>query len=76
MMDIAKSETFKNFIILNKALLFLIIKFRFVKFFDRHNIFYAHQYGLRKKHRVIHALLDVILLSYDDIQVSNTLLSY
>ena len=24
MMDIAKSETFKNFIILNKALLFLI----------------------------------------------------
>ena len=39
-----------------------------VKFFDRHNIFYAHQYGLRKKHSVIHILLDVILLSYDDIQ--------
>ena len=42
-----------------------LIKFRFVKFFDRHNIFYAHQYGFRKKHSVIHALLDVISLSYD-----------
>ena len=29
MMDIAKSETFKNFIILNKALLFLIKLFHY-----------------------------------------------
>ena len=45
-----------------------LIKFRFVKFFDRHNIFYAHQYGFRKKHSVIYAVLDVISLSYDAIQ--------
>ena len=44
------------------------MKFRFVKFFDRHSILYAHQYGFRKQHSVIHALLDVISLSYDAIQ--------
>ena len=27
----------------------ILIKFRLAKFFDRRNIFYAHQYGFRKK---------------------------
>ena len=35
MMDIAKSETFKNFIILNKALLFLILLFSFASYHYR-----------------------------------------
>ena len=45
-----------------------LIKFMFVKFFDRHNIFNVHRYGFRKKHSAIHDLLDVISLSYDAIQ--------
>ena len=40
----------------------------FLKFFDKQKILYGHQYGFRKNHSVVHALLDVTSLSYDSIQ--------
>ena len=48
-----------------------LIKTRFVNFFEKHDIFYDYQYGFRKKHGVIHALLDVTTLGFDAIQNRN-----
>ena len=45
-----------------------LIKTRFLKFFDKQHILYNHQYGFRKNHSVVHALLDVTSDCYDSIQ--------
>ena len=45
-----------------------LIKTRFLKFFDKQKILYGHQYGFRKNHSVVHALLDVTSLIYNSIQ--------
>ena len=45
-----------------------LIKTRFLKFFGKQKILYGHQYGFRKNHSVVHALLDVTSLNYDSIQ--------
>ena len=48
-----------------------LIKSRFLKFLDKHNVLYNYQYGFRNKHSVVHSLLDVTSLSYDSIQNKN-----
>ena len=45
-----------------------LIKTRFLKFFDKLHTLYNHQYGFRKNHSVVHALLDVTSDCYDLIQ--------
>ena len=45
-----------------------LIKIRFAKFFDKHNILYDYQYGFREGHSVLHSLLDVTSFGYDSIQ--------
>ena len=45
-----------------------LIKHRLVNFFNKHNVLYDYQYGFRKKHSVIHALLDVTTLTCDAVQ--------
>ena len=45
-----------------------LIKGDLLKFFDKHNILYEHQYGFREKHSFSHAFLDVSSLCYDSIQ--------
>jgi len=44
------------------------IKNWFLNFFEKHKVFYEYQYGFRQKHSVIHALMDVTTLTYDQIQ--------
>ena len=41
-----------------------LIKHRLVNFFNKHNVLYDYQCGFRRKHSVIHALLDVTTLTY------------
>ena len=45
-----------------------LIKTRLTHFFVKHKVLYDSQYGFREKHSVIHALLDVTTLAYDEIQ--------
>ena len=45
-----------------------LIKHRLVNFFNKHNVLYDYRCGFRKKHSVIHALLDVTTLTYDAMQ--------
>ena len=45
-----------------------LIKTRLAKFFEKNEIFSDNQYWFQEKHSVIHALLEVISLSYDAIQ--------
>ena len=40
---------------------------RFVKFFETHKIIYANQYGLRGKVSTMHAMLDEVTSSYENI---------
>ena len=48
-----------------------LIKTRLVNFFKNSNVLYEYQYGFRKNHSVVHALLDVTTTSYDAIQNKN-----
>ena len=45
-----------------------LIKTRLVNFFNKHDIFYDHQFGFREKHNVLHALLNVSSDCFDKIQ--------
>ena len=45
-----------------------LVKTRFPKFFGKQHILYNHQYGFRKNHSVVHALLDITSDCYDSIQ--------
>ena len=45
-----------------------LLKVRFVKFFDKHDILCDYHYGFREWHNVLHSLLDVISFGYDSIQ--------
>ena len=45
-----------------------LIKTTLVNFFNKHDIFYDHQFGFREKHNVLHALLDVSSYCFDRIQ--------
>ena len=45
-----------------------LIKTRLVNFFNKHDIFYDHQFGFREKHNVLHPLLDVSSYCFDQIQ--------
>ena len=44
-----------------------LIKTRLVIFFNKHDIFYDHQFGFREKHNVLHSLLDVSSYCFDQI---------
>ena len=48
-----------------------IIKTRLINFFEKHKVFYDSQYGFRKKHSIIHALINVTTLTYNAIQNKN-----
>ena len=45
-----------------------LIKIRWLKFFDKHQVLYENQYGFREKYSTLHALLDVTLETYNAIQ--------
>ena len=49
-----------------------LIKSQVLKFFSKHKILHDLQYGFRKKHSVLHALLDIAFFSYDAIQNKQT----
>ena len=44
-----------------------LIKNRFTKFLCKNKILYPNQYGFRKNHSVIHALMDILTNAYDAI---------
>lgn len=45
-----------------------LVKFRLLKFLNKHKLLHDNQYGFREKHSVLHALLDVTSLGFDAIQ--------
>ena len=45
-----------------------LIKIRFLKFFDKHQVLYENQNGFREKYSTLHALLDVTSETYNAIQ--------
>ena len=64
--DVNNYRTISTLPCLSKLIENLILK-RITSFLDKHKVIQSHQFGFRKKHSTIHALLDTLSRCYDAI---------